>query len=140
MCDQSPIIIQYSTPTPFRLDPIDGTGVFHFDLYNNVLGYGKAVETVTIRPDEDTPGKYRLETTVLSGFLHRILLKILSMGANVCALLTQEINIDRGINRSIKEWTDLSIDIPTDQSINQNIIINPRRACTARVTVVGSIQ
>ena len=68
VCDQSPIIIQYSTPTPFRLEPIDGTGVFHLDLYNNVLGYGKAVETVTIRPDEDNPGKYRISNRAFFTF------------------------------------------------------------------------
>ena len=65
VCDQSPIIIQYSTPVPFRFEPIDGTGIFHFDLYNNVLGYGKAVQTVTIRPDE---GKYRINNRAFFTF------------------------------------------------------------------------
>ena len=60
VCNQSPIIIQYSSSAPIRFEPIDGTGILTFDLYNNVLGYGKAVETVTIRPDEDNPGKYHI--------------------------------------------------------------------------------
>ena len=62
ICDQSPVIIQYSHPSPFRFEPVDGTGIFHFDIYNNVLGYGKAVEVVTIKPDYDNPGKYRISS------------------------------------------------------------------------------
>ena len=62
VCDQSPVIIQFSTPTPLRYEPVDRTGISHFDIYNNVLGYGKAVGAVTIKPDYDNPGKYRISS------------------------------------------------------------------------------
>ena len=68
ICNQSPIIIQYSNSAPFRLEPIDGTGIAHFDVYNNVLGYGKAVETPVIRPDYANPGKYTLSNRIVFTF------------------------------------------------------------------------
>ena len=39
VCQQSPVLIQFQSNTP---EPIDGTLIVNFDLYNAVLGYGKA--------------------------------------------------------------------------------------------------
>ena len=55
-----PVIIQYRTPSPFRIEPIDGVGVLNFQLYNRFLGSGIARGTVTVRPDENNPGKFRI--------------------------------------------------------------------------------
>ena len=60
VCNQSPVIIQFQNPIPFRPEPIDGTYILDFDLYSRVLGYGKATGTVSIKPDPKNPGKYRL--------------------------------------------------------------------------------
>ena len=57
-----------SNSAPFRLEPIDGTGIAHFDVYNNVLGCGKAVETPIFRPDYANPGKYTLSNRILFKF------------------------------------------------------------------------
>ena len=45
ICDQSPVIIQFQTATPGRREPVDGAGFLNFDVYNNVLGHGKAIGT-----------------------------------------------------------------------------------------------
>lgn len=42
VCEQSPVNIQYTSPTPIRQEPVDGAILLNFDLYNNVLGYGKS--------------------------------------------------------------------------------------------------
>ena len=55
VCEQSPVIIQYQTATPFRLEPVDGTFIINFDLYNRVLGNGKALGISVIRPDPYQP-------------------------------------------------------------------------------------
>ena len=59
-CEQSPVFIQYTTPTPFRQEPVDGTFFINLDLYNNVLGYGKAQESIVVTPDENNPGKFHV--------------------------------------------------------------------------------
>ena len=59
VCDQSPVIIQMQSPTPFRREPIDGARPFSFDIYNNVLGHGRAVGSYTISPDRADPEKRR---------------------------------------------------------------------------------
>ena len=60
VCAQSPVIIQYSTPNPIQ--PVDGTVILNFDLYNNVLGYGRAQGSVIFGPDQDNPGKIRISS------------------------------------------------------------------------------
>ena len=57
---QRPVIIQYRTPTPFRIEPVDMAGFLNFELYNRYLGSGRAQGSVTVRPDQDNPGKFRL--------------------------------------------------------------------------------
>ena len=59
VCEQSPVIIQYQSGTPLRAEPIDGTSIINCDLYNRVLGFGKANGVVTVVPDENQPGRFR---------------------------------------------------------------------------------
>ena len=59
VCKQSPVIIQFQSSTPVRTEPIDGITVFTSDLYNHVLGYGKAHGMFQIYPDPNESGKLR---------------------------------------------------------------------------------
>ena len=52
ICDQSPVIIQFQTATPGRREPVDGAGFLNFDVYNNVLGHGKAIGTQITFPSK----------------------------------------------------------------------------------------
>ena len=56
VCHQSPVIIQFQSATPFRLEPIDGIYVFDYDLYNRVLGRGRAQGSEIRKPDPSNPG------------------------------------------------------------------------------------
>ena len=60
VCKQSPIIIQYQSATPFRIEPIDGIAIANVELYNRVLGHGRAQGIVTVIPDPDEPGRSRV--------------------------------------------------------------------------------
>ena len=60
VCDQSPVIVQYQNAIPTRLEPVDGTYSADYDIYNQVLGYGKALGIARLKPDPDNPGKFRL--------------------------------------------------------------------------------
>ena len=60
VCKQSPIIIQYQSVTPFRIEPIDGIGIINDDVYNRVLGHGRTQGIVIIIPDPDEPGRFRV--------------------------------------------------------------------------------
>ena len=60
VCQQSPIIIQYQTGIPFRIEPVDGIGVFSNELYNRVLGHGRAQGITMVIPDPDEPGQSRV--------------------------------------------------------------------------------
>ena len=53
VCPQSPVVIQYQSGTPFRLEPIDGFGIINCDLYNRVLGRGKALGVTLSVPATD---------------------------------------------------------------------------------------
>ena len=68
VCDQSPMIIQFQTATPFRHEPVDGTTFLNFDLYDRVLGRGKALGAYTVKPDTKEPGKYRIIARVVYTF------------------------------------------------------------------------
>ena len=59
-CQQSPLLIQFQSHTPFRFEPIDLTVIINLDLYNRVLGYGKAQSIGSILPDPYQPEKYRI--------------------------------------------------------------------------------
>ena len=56
VCHQSPVIIQFQSATPFRFEPIDGIEVFSYDLYNRVLGRGRAQGSAIRKPDPNNPG------------------------------------------------------------------------------------
>ena len=60
VCQQSPVLIQFQSSTPFRVEPVDGFLVINLDLYSRVLGYGKAQGIGTLVPDPYQPEKYRL--------------------------------------------------------------------------------
>ena len=60
VCQQSPLLIQLQSATPFRSEPVDGVTVFSHDVYNRVLGYGRVEGRVTLRPDPDDPRYIRL--------------------------------------------------------------------------------
>ena len=68
LCPQSPFIIQFQTATPVRLEPVDGSGFYNFDVYNNVLGHGRAPGVAYTTPDPDHPGKYRLVIRIVHTF------------------------------------------------------------------------
>ena len=51
VCKQSPLLIQFQSNTPIRSEPIDGNFVLNFDLYNAIIGYGKAQGIASINPD-----------------------------------------------------------------------------------------
>ena len=59
-CQQSPVIIQYQSATPFRAEPVDGTLIINCDLYSRVLGHGKAQGIGIIKPDPDEPERFRI--------------------------------------------------------------------------------
>ena len=59
VCQQSPVLIQFQSNTPIRTEPIDGTLIVNFDLYNAVLGYGKAQGIMFLKLDPYEPDKYR---------------------------------------------------------------------------------
>ena len=58
VCDQSPVVVQFQNAIPFRQDPV-GTTIVDFDIYNQVLGYGKAHGILSIKPDDENPGQFR---------------------------------------------------------------------------------
>ena len=60
VCEQSPVIIQYQSGSPFRFEPVDDTGIINCDLYSRVLGHGKAQGTFKLTPSPNTPGKQRI--------------------------------------------------------------------------------
>ena len=57
-CRQSPVVIQYQCITPLSPNR-DGTLVINCDLYNRVLGYGKALGVSMITFDPDGPSRFR---------------------------------------------------------------------------------
>ena len=60
VCQQSPVIIQIQSGSPARAEPIDGFVIINFDLYNRVLGHGKAQGTASFTPVPDNPGQIRV--------------------------------------------------------------------------------
>ena len=60
VCEQSPVIIQYQTATPYRPEPVDGTNIINVDLYNRVLGNGKAQGISMVGSDPYQPEKFRI--------------------------------------------------------------------------------
>ena len=68
VCDQSPVIVQIQSTTPFRMEPLDGTSILNLDLYNNVLGYGRALGAFIIKPVPDRPGIFHVFSRTLFTF------------------------------------------------------------------------
>ena len=67
-CYQSPVVIQIQNASPFRREPVDGAVFLNFDIYNNILGYGKALGFSSTKPEPDNPGKYRIIIRVIFTF------------------------------------------------------------------------
>ena len=68
VCDQSPIVIQFQSATPTRQEAIDGTLNINSDIYNRVLGYGKAQGVFNVIRDTNNPDKFRLVTRNIMTF------------------------------------------------------------------------
>ena len=62
------MIIQGQSATPGRAVPVDGTVSANLDLYNTVLGHGKAHFSVSVTPDQERPGEFRLELVNVLAF------------------------------------------------------------------------
>lgn len=50
LCPQSPMIIQYQSASPIRMDMLDGFAVFNLDLFNRELGAGLAQGVFRVTP------------------------------------------------------------------------------------------
>ena len=50
---QEPLVIQYNTATPLRVDPHDGIIIANFDLFHRVWGHGLLQGITQITPTED---------------------------------------------------------------------------------------
>lgn len=57
VCPQEPVVIRYSSRTPFRIDPHDGIGIINCDLFHHILGPGLAQGISQVIPTED--GRFR---------------------------------------------------------------------------------
>ena len=68
VCSQSPVIIQAQSASPIRQVPVEAVSYLDVDVYNQVLGYGKAIGTVGSKPDPDFPGEFRLVARVVYTF------------------------------------------------------------------------
>lgn len=55
VCPQQPLVIQYSSGTPFRSEPIDGFTVINCDLNHRELGTGSARGIAIATPSDDDP-------------------------------------------------------------------------------------
>ncbi len=53
-----PIIIEYESNTPNRIEPVDGTLIFNLDLFNQELGTGRSLGAIRITPTDD-PGMFQ---------------------------------------------------------------------------------
>ena len=61
VCKQSRVLLQIATDChSLRQEAVDGAMFVNFDIYNAVLGSGKAQGFFTLKPDPDTPGDYGL--------------------------------------------------------------------------------
>lgn len=67
-CDQSPVIIQIQSATPFRLETIDQTFFVNFDAYNTVLGRGRGIGSSIVKPAPKNPGKSRFISRIVYTF------------------------------------------------------------------------
>ena len=68
VCGQSPVIIQAQSTSPIHQVPVESVFYLDIDVYNQVLGYGKAIATVGSKPDPDFPGEFRLVARVVYTF------------------------------------------------------------------------
>ena len=66
-CKQSPVIIQFQSATPTRHIEVDRATFINYELYNRVLGYGKAVGVITLSPT-DKPGSFHVIVRVAITF------------------------------------------------------------------------
>ena len=64
------MLIQFQSSTPFRVEPVDGIVIINLDLYNRVLGYGKAQGSSLITPDPYQSDKYHISVRNVLNFQH----------------------------------------------------------------------
>ena len=60
VCQQSPVIIQYQSSVPISQESADRGITFNLDLYNRVLGHGKAIGSLFLTPDPSNPSQFRV--------------------------------------------------------------------------------
>ena len=68
VCKQSPIIIQFQSPSPFRAEPIDGIYPSIGDIYSRVLGQGKSSSVYQVYPDSKENGQFRILFQIIYTF------------------------------------------------------------------------
>ena len=68
VCPQSPVIIQFQSGSPFRVEPVDGHYILNFDTYSTVLGYGAARGIESKTQISENPSLYRVVTRVTFAF------------------------------------------------------------------------
>ena len=66
VCPQEPLVIQFSTATPIRIDPIDGFHVVNVDLFHHVWGHGLNRGIARLVPTEN--GRFHFTTHELFTF------------------------------------------------------------------------
>ncbi len=54
-CPQKPLIINFESGTPFRVEPVDGLGVINCDLFHRLLGREVAQGIASITPMPNDP-------------------------------------------------------------------------------------
>ena len=50
LCSQSPLIIQYQSATPIRIEKVDGFAIINLDLFSRELGHGLAQGVFRVTP------------------------------------------------------------------------------------------
>ncbi len=59
-----PIIIEYKSNTPIRIEPVDGTLILNLDLFHQELGTGRALGALRITPTDAGMFQYSYRSTI----------------------------------------------------------------------------
>ena len=64
LCPQSPMVIQYQSASPIRMDTLDGFAIFNLDLFNRELGAGLAQGVFRVTPLGDGNIHYSVRNVI----------------------------------------------------------------------------
>ena len=64
LCPQSPIVIQFQSATPIRIDTVDGFAIINLDLFNRELGRGLAQGVFRVSPLGDGTTHYVIRNLI----------------------------------------------------------------------------